>query len=114
MDRSEAKRAFKQAKRPMGVYRIRVGQDSISYLGSSSDLRAILNRHRTELKFGSHRNKELAEKWRTLGEPAFVFEILDELEPDEKSESKPADDLEVLMEIWIDKLEAEGGSVVRL
>jgi hypothetical protein len=33
MDRSEAKKAYKQAKRPMGVYRIRNTQNDKSYIG---------------------------------------------------------------------------------
>jgi len=40
MDRSEAKKEYKQAKRPMGVYRIINKQNNKSYVGYSIDLQA--------------------------------------------------------------------------
>ena len=114
MDRSEAKREYKEAKQAMGVFRIRNTRDQKSYLGSSKDLRAILNRHRTELRFGSHRNKELLGEWRSLGEAAFEFEVLDQLEHDKETRTDPEEDLQVLAEMWVGKLEQAGESVVRL
>jgi hypothetical protein len=45
-------------------------------LGSSENLHGPLNRHRTELKLGSHRCEQLQEDWNRLGEDAFAFEIL--------------------------------------
>ncbi len=112
MDRSEEKRKYKEAKQAMGVYRIRNTQSGKSYVGFSKDLRAILNRHRTELKFGSHRNKELLGEWKSLGEAAFEFEVLDELKPDDKNRTDPEEDLRTLAEMWIGRLEEEGRSVV--
>ena len=79
MDKSAAKKDYKQAKRMMGVYRIRNMQSDKSYVGFSTDLPARVNRHKTELKFGSHRNMELLGEWKALGESSFEFEVLDEL-----------------------------------
>jgi hypothetical protein len=45
-------------------------------LGSSVNLHGPLNRHRSELKIGSHRCTELQADWNRLGEDAFAFEIL--------------------------------------
>ena len=84
MDKSEAKKKYKRAKRPMGVYRIRNAQNGKSYVGYSIDLQARINRQETELKFGSHRNSELLGEWKSFGEPSFEFEVLDELELGEK------------------------------
>jgi hypothetical protein len=114
LDRSEAKKNYKQAKRPMGVYRIRNTRNGKSYVGFSMDLPARLSRHKAELKFGSHRNTELLGEWKLLGESCFEFEVLDELEYEENSESNPTEELDILTEIWIRKLEKEGSSVVRL
>jgi hypothetical protein len=114
MNRSEAKKNYKQSKRPMGIYRIRNTRNGKSYIGFALDLPARLSRHKAELKFGSHRNAELLGEWKSLGESCFEFEVLDELEHDENSKTNPAEELSVLAEIWIRKLENAGSSVVRL
>jgi group I intron endonuclease len=114
MDRSEAKKNYKQARRPMGVYRIRNTRNGKSYVGFSADLQARLSRHKAELKFGSHRNAELLSEWKSFGESCFEFEVLDELEHEENSKANPAEELSVLAEIWIRKLEKEGNAVVSL
>lgn len=114
VNRSEAKKNYKQAKRPMGVYRIRNTRIGKSYVGFSTDLPARLSRHKAELKFGSHRNSELLGEWKSLGESCFEFEVLDELEHDENSKANPAEELSVLTEVWISNLEKAGSSVVSL
>ncbi|MFC1863739.1 GIY-YIG nuclease family protein [Thermodesulfobacteriota bacterium] len=68
MDKSALKKAYKQTDRPMGVYRIRSTQNKIVYIGYSTDIQAKINRHKAELKFGSHRNRELRKTWNSLGE----------------------------------------------
>ena len=98
----------------MGVYRIRNTRSGKSYIGFSMDLPARLSRHKAELKFGSHRNTELLGEWKLLGESCFEFEVLDELEHEENSKSNPAEELSILTEIWVHKLEKEGGPVVSL
>jgi len=114
MDRSEAKRDYKQAKRPMGIYRIRNRRNGKSYVGFSTDLQARINRQKTELKFGSHRNTELLDEWKSFGESSFEFEVLDELAHAEEPAANAAEELRILAEMWIRKLEKAGSSVVRL
>jgi len=114
MDRSEAKREYKQAKRPMGVYRIRNTHNGKSYVGFSTDVQARMNRQKAELKFGNHRNAELLREWKSFGESSFEFEVLDELAHDENSKANPAEELRILTEMWIRKLEKSGNSVVSL
>jgi group I intron endonuclease len=114
MDKSAAKTRYKQAKRPMGVYRIRNTRNNKSYVGSDRDLSARINRHKAELKFGSHRNRELQGEWNSFGESSFQFEVLDELDPKEDSQASPVEELRVLAEMWIRKLEKAGDSVVSL
>ncbi|MDX9975909.1 MAG: GIY-YIG nuclease family protein [FCB group bacterium] len=98
----------------MGVYGITSVRDGTIYMSFSTDLRATLNRHKAELRFGSHRTKALQDAWRLLGEPGLTFEVLDVLEHKEKSTTTPAEELTVLLEMWIGKLEREGRSVVTL
>lgn len=114
MDRSEAKRGYRQTKRPMGVYRIRNTRNGKSYVGFSTDLQARMNRHKAELKFGSHRNAELLREWKSFGESSFAFEILDELAHDGNAKADPVEELRILAEMWIRKLEQPGSSVVSL
>jgi hypothetical protein len=114
MDKSIMKKAYKEAKRSMGVYRITATGSDTVYVGFGTDLPAKINRHKAELKFGSHRNRELQEAWNSLGESAIEFGILDVLDHKENSQAHPAEELHVLVEMWIRKLEKAGHSVVSL
>jgi hypothetical protein len=112
MDKSAAKKAYKEIKRPMGVYRIKNTRNNMVYIGFATDLSAKINRHKAELRFGSHQNKELQDAWNLLGESSLEFEILDVLDHEESSHASPAEELNVLVEMWIRKLEKAGHSVV--
>ena len=114
MDKSEMKRAYKQAKRPMGVYRIRNLHNDKVFIGFATDLPARFNRHKAELKFGNHRNRELQEIWNSFGESAFEFEILDVLDHEKNTQASPDEELHVLADMWIQKLKKVGDSVVYL
>ena len=114
MDKAAAKNEYKKAKRPMGVYRIRNTRNDKSYIGFGTDLPAKINRHKAELKFGSHRNRELQDEWNLFGESSFQFEVLDELDQKEDSQASPIEEVQVLKEMWMRKLEKEGYSVVSL
>jgi group I intron endonuclease len=114
MDKSEIKRAYKQSKRPMGVYRIRNSENDKVYVGFATDLEARFNRHKIELKFGNHRNKELQKLWNSFGESAFEFEILDVLDQEEGTQASPDEELHLLTEMWIQKLKEAGVAIVRL
>lgn len=68
---------YKQARRTAGVYCIRNTVTGRVLLGSSVNLHGPFNRHRTELRLGSHRCPALQADWNRLGEDAFAFEVLD-------------------------------------
>ncbi|MBK7048137.1 MAG: metalloregulator ArsR/SmtB family transcription factor [bacterium] len=80
--RKEWMELYKQARKAAGIYAVRNTATGRVLLGSSVNLHGPLNRHRTELKLGSHRCTELQADWNRLGQDAFVFEILDKV-PDE-------------------------------
>lgn len=67
---------YKQARKTAGVYAVRNLASGRVLLGSSINLHGPLNRHRSELRMGSHRCAELQADWNRLGEDAFRFEIL--------------------------------------
>lgn len=79
-----------------------------SLIGTSPDLPGMLNRQRFQLERGSHANLELQKDWNDFGPDAFTFGILDQLEPSSKADYEPAEDLRVLLRVWIEKLEASG------
>ena len=109
MNRKELIRAYKEARRPMGVYRIHNTRDDRSFVGRSVDLTAILNRERVALRFGSHPNAALQADWNAVGPDAFVFEVLDTIKaPDDKPDYDPTDDLRVLESMWLDRLQPFG------
>ena len=79
-DRKELIRAYREEKRPMGVYRVFNPQGEHSVIGSSSDLTSALNRHRAQLEMGGHPDRTLQAEWDALGPDSFEFEILDTLD----------------------------------
>jgi hypothetical protein len=106
MNRKELIRQYKETPRPMGVYRVRNARSGRSLVGSSPDLRAILNRHQAQLELGVHTNAELQRDWNDLGAAAFHFEVLDTLEPldGELNRTDRFAELRALEEMWIEKL----------
>ena len=109
MDRKTLIEQYKKTKRPMGVYRVRNTQSGRSLIGSSTDVRAILNRHQAQLQLRSHAVAALQSDWDTLGPDAFAFEVLDTLEPREdaaRDERAERDELRALEELWVEKLSA--------
>jgi hypothetical protein len=108
MDRKEAIRAYKAARRPMGVYQVRNTETGRVYVGTSVDLPSILNRERAQLRLGAHRDHGLQADWNARGAEAFTFEVLDTLEPPDEPGYDPADDLRTLEDLWRGKLAAAG------
>ena len=108
MDRRELKRQYKETPRPMGVYRILNHANGRALIAGSTDVGSILNRHRAQLNFGRHPDGVLQRDWQRFGAEAFEFEVLDTLEPKETPGYDPADDLEVLCQMWLARLSPDG------
>lgn len=116
MDRAALKAAYKRSKTITGVYSIGHPANKKIFIGCSLNIVAKINRHKAELRFGSHRNAELQELQRVLGETELNYEIIDVLEIDEKKASNGMvlEELQLLTEMWIGKLERAGYSVAQL
>jgi len=108
MDRKALVRAYLEAPRPAGVYRIRNTASGRSLVGVSPDVPSILRRQRFQLEHGSHPEKELQADWNALGPEAFAFETLDLLKPSDDPEYEPAEDLRALKALWVADLTAAG------
>jgi hypothetical protein len=71
---------------------------------ASQDIRSLLNRHRAQLRLRAHRNRELQQDWEVHGEQGFAFEILDTLTPQDTPDYDPTEDLQVLEQLWLERL----------
>ena len=107
-DRKELIRKYKETPRPMGVYRIRNNANGKALVGSSRDITGKLNSHRAQLRMKVHRNEQLQQEWEEFGPDAFAFETLDLLEPSEEPSYDPTEDLRVLEDLWLQKLQPFG------
>lgn len=98
----------------MGVYIIRNSKSDKVYIGYGTDVQAKINRHKCELKFGTHRELDLQKAMTTFGESVLQFEILDVLKHEVDSQSNPIDELKILAEMWINRLEKTDAFIGRL
>jgi len=92
----------------MGVYQVRNAVSGKAYIGTSVDLPSMLNRQRAQLRLGAHADRALQADWNALGGEAFVFEVLDTLDPPDEPGYDPGDDLRTLEDLWRAKLAAAG------
>jgi hypothetical protein len=105
IDRKEAKKQYKQTLQPMGIYQIRNIVNGKIFIGSSKNLDGRLNRNRFQLEQGLHMNKELQNDYNQFGEGKFSFEVLDYLEPKEDTNYDYTEELKVLEEMWLERLQ---------
>ena len=92
----------------MGIFLIRNLVNEKIFVGSSMDLPAIFNRIRFQLAAGAHMNKPLEADWKRHGAPKFEFEVLEEIVPREDPNYNYTADLEVLEDLWLEKLQPYG------
>ena len=106
-DRKALVRAYKESVRPMGVYRVRCTDSGRAIVAASRDLPSALNRQRAQLRMNGHPDKALQKEWAASGGDAFVFEVLDTLEPIDEPGYDPTEDLDALEKMWLERLAAE-------
>lgn len=104
MDKKEIKKQYKQTLQPMGVYQIKNLKNGKIFIGSSKNLPGKINSQKFQLNLGSHMNEQLQKDYTSLGADNFHFEVLDYLELKEDKDYDYTEDLEVLKEMWIEKL----------
>lgn len=109
--KKEIKEDYKQMKFPMGVFQIKNLSNNKIFVDNSVDMNATWNRHKTELKFGTHRNKELQKDWAEKGENNFMFEILSELKQDDNNIVNYAKELQLLQRMVIEEMDIPEGNM---
>ena len=106
--RKEIHREYKERVKPSGVFQIKNMVNGKVLLGSSLNLEGPLNKHRFMLKINGHPNKELQQDWNELGPDQFSFEILETVQLSESPNFNLKDELTLLEEIWLEKIQPFG------
>lgn len=106
-DRRKLKREYKEQPPSSGIFQIRNVISGRIFVASALNLAAAQNRHRFQLEHGSHPNRRLQKEWTEQGPDAFIFEILDEIRPDDPDRDHSAD-LAFAEEFWLDQLKPYG------
>ena len=108
--REELKQEYKERKKEAGIFCVRNTVTGRILLGSSLNLDGPLNGHRFMLSIGTHRNEALQADWNKYGPEAFTFEILEKVRMSEDPLFNVNDELTLLEEIWIEKLQPFSGN----
>ena len=106
--RKELKQSYAERPKEAGIFQIKNTVNGKVLLGSSLNLNGPLNSHRFMLSTGHHRNKALQAEWNEYGADAFVFEILEVVKVTDDPYFKVEDELTLLEEIWLEKLQPFG------
>ena len=104
MNRKDKIKEYKRSIQPMGVYQIRNKVNGKIFLGSSKDLKGILNRIKFQLKNNLHRNSDMQNDFNEIGGINFSFEILDYLEPSDNMDGNYTIELQILEDMWMEKI----------
>lgn len=104
----DIKREYKERKKDAGVFQVKNVVNGKVLLGSSMNLAGPLNAHRFMLTIGSHLNKALQKEWNEYGAESFVFEILEVVKVKDEPGFNVEDELALLEQIWIEKLQPFG------
>jgi hypothetical protein len=102
------KQQYLETKSRAGVYAIRNRVTSRAFISGSTNVQGVLNRHRFELRQGTHRNQQLSQDWSLHGESSFSFEVLDMLNPGDDATFNVACELEELVSLRRLEIQCEG------
>ena len=105
--KKELKDEYKQKVFPMGVFQVKCTVNGRLLIDNSVDMESKWNRHKMELKFGNHRNKDLQNDWIQYGEGKFEFEVLSELKKSEEENVNYNKELKTLQDMIFEELKIE-------
>lgn len=80
--RRELIQNYKNRKTPRGIFAVRCTATDEVWIGSSPNLDGARNSLWFQLNNGNHRNRSLQAAWTTHGQPAFQYEVLEQLDDD--------------------------------
>lgn len=103
--KEELKKEYKLNPPKMGIFRITNTVNGKIYLKATKNIPAMFNRFPFSLRSGNYFVRELQDDWDKFGETAFKYDELDVLEFKEDPNYDYTEDLEMLLELWLDKLQ---------
>lgn len=106
--KEELKQEYKLNPPKMGIFKITNTKNNKILLIATKNLPAMYNRYPFALRSGNYFIRDLQKEWDEYGEEAFKFEDLDVLEFKEDPAYDYTDDLETLLQLWLDKLQPYG------
>jgi len=109
MNKKELKKQYKQNVLPMGIFQVKNLKSGKVFIGSGLNLQGKINSCKFQLALGTHMNKALQEDFDETGINNFSFEIIEYLKPEEDIKKDYADDLKMLKEMWVEKLQPFDG-----
>lgn len=105
-DRKAMLAAYKQRKVIGGICVIKNNANGKMLLAAVVDLQGYRNRFEFSKTVSGCADPRCQKDWEKFGSEVFSFEILEELEKKElQSEKEFKDDIEILKEIWLEKLD---------
>jgi hypothetical protein len=104
------KQQYLETKSRAGVYAIRNLDTGRALIAGSTNVEGVLNRHRFELRQGSHRNAQLSRDWALHGEARFSFDVLGMVNPGEDPGFDVKRELEELVTLWRLEIQGEGAA----
>lgn len=102
--KKELQGEYREMKTPTGVFQIRNTTNNKIFIDGSLNMNSKWNRHRMELRFGSHRNEALQKDWKISGEEGFVFEVLSEIDQNKEAGYNYDTDVKELLDSYLQKL----------
>jgi group I intron endonuclease len=112
MDNNQTKkdliREYKDRTIYAGVFQIKNTVNNKVFLGSTTNLEGIQNSQMYKLAEGFHKNKQLQKEFAQFGKDNFVFEILETIEVKNDPDFNLDDELTLLEQIWLEKLNPVG------
>ena len=106
--RKGIKREYKERRKSAGIFQVRNKANGKVLLGSSLNLEGPLNAHKFMLTIGRHRNEALQKEWNEFGRDQFAFEILEVVKVKDDPDFNLSDELELLEQIWLEKIQPFG------
>ncbi|HEX7760242.1 MAG TPA: GIY-YIG nuclease family protein [Caulobacteraceae bacterium] len=103
----EILQAYKEEKRPGGIFAVRCAATGEVWIGKSRNLGQQQNREWFTLRQGSHSNRKLQTAWTAQGEDTFTFEVLEEVDGEGMSALGLTDALKSKDKEWRDALGGE-------
>ena len=106
--RKALKREYMESFRAPGICKITNQANGKIFLAGSLNVEALVRRHQSELRLGSHRNEALLADYKKFGAEAFSFEVLEYVEENKNPDYDYAKEVEVLLDLWREKLRPYG------